>query len=182
MTRLLQVAQLGHPILRQKAKPVTKIKSRQVQELIADLTETVMDIDGVGMAAPQAYISQRIFIIASHPNTRYPNAPLMKPTAIINPKIIWHNEIKYKDWEGCLSIPGIRALIPRFTKIKVEYTDIKGKIQTKNYADFIAKIFQHEFDHLEGLVFLDRVVDTKDIITEKEYLKLMAKKITKKVE
>jgi peptide deformylase len=181
MARLLQVAQLGHPILRKKAQLITKIKSESIQELIVDLTETVIDIDGVGMAAPQAYQSLRLFIIASHPNSRYPNAPFMKPTAVINPKILWHNDVTYKDWEGCLSIPGVRALIPRFTKIKVEYSDVKGKKVTKNFADFIAKIFQHENDHLDGIMFLDRVVDTKDIISEKEYLKLMAKKKSKKV-
>ena len=85
---LLQVAQLGHPVLRKKAKPVKNINDPSVQELIDNLIMTVMDVDGVGIAAPQVYKSLRLFILASHPNPRYPKAPKMKPTAVINPKII----------------------------------------------------------------------------------------------
>lgn len=180
MVRLLQVAQLGHPVLRRKAKPVGNIKSRLVQELIDDLIATVMDVDGVGMAAPKAYQSLQIFILASHPNTRYPDAPEMPPTPVINPKIISKNRQKKKDWEGCLSIPGIRALIPRYTKIKVEFMNRYGKKETKEFTDFIARIFQHEYDHLQGLVFLDRVTDTKEIFTEKEYQKIITPKKLKK--
>ncbi len=177
MAKLLQVVQLGDPGLRKISQPVTDIKNKKIQELINDLLATVMDVNGVGIAAPQVYETLRIFIIASHPNPRYPNAPLMDPTPVINPKIIWHNKEKKKDWEGCLSIPGIRAQVPRFTKIKVKFTDRKGKLVKCEFTnDFIARIFQHEFDHLEGLVFLDRVSTNKDIITDKEYQKLIAKK------
>src|SRR3989344_4187690 len=113
MSTLLQIDQLGHPVLRQKARSVENIKSKKIQQLIDDLISTVMDVDGVGIAAPQVYQSLRIFIIASHPNPRYPHAPKMKPTAIINPKILDMSKGKAKDWEGCLSIPGLRGLIPR---------------------------------------------------------------------
>lgn len=173
---LLQVAQLGHPVLRKKAKIVKNIADPTIQKLIDDLLETVIDVNGVGIAAPQVYQSYRIFIVASHPNPRYPKAPYMKPTAIINPKILWHSQDIVKDWEGCLSIPGIRGLIPRFTKIKVSYTDRNGKEETKTFSDFIARIFQHEYDHIEGVLFLDRVDDNKEIISDKEYLKFIAKK------
>ena len=173
---LLQVAELGHPILRQKAKRITNIKDQKNQKLINDLLATLIDVDGVGMAAPQVYKSLRIFIVASHPNPRYPHAPMMKPTAMINPRIISHNKKKEKDWEGCLSVSGVRALVPRFTLIAVEYFTRDGKKTKKVYKDFIARIFQHEYDHLEGLVFLDRIESTKDIISEKEYQKLMRKK------
>jgi peptide deformylase len=134
---------------------------------------TVKDGDGVGIAAPQVYASKRIFILASHPNPRYPKAPKMTPMAVINPKIIYHSGKLVKDWEGCLSIPGIRALVPRWDSIKVQFTNRQGKLVKRLFNDFVARIFQHEFDHLEGIVFLDRVENTKDIITEKEYQKIV---------
>ncbi len=176
MAKLLQVAQLGHKILRKKVKEVQTIDSKEVQNLIDSLIETVMDVNGVGIAAPQVYENMRLFILASHPNPRYPNAPEMKPTAIINPQILWHSEVIVKDWEGCLSIPGIRGLVPRYKTIKVEYIDRKGKKVKKTFEDFVARIFQHENDHLDGIVFLDRMESTKDIITDKEYQKIISKK------
>ncbi len=180
MGKLLQIVQLGHSILRQKAKTVTNIKDRQIQVLIDDLIATVMDVEGVGIAAPQVYQSVKVFIVASHPNPRYPNAPKMEPTAMINPKLLRYNKVKHKDWEGCLSIPGIRGLIPRYTTVKFEYTDRTGKLVRTEYAnDFLARIFQHELDHLKGTVFLDRLESNKDIITEKEYQRLVSTKSTK---
>lgn len=172
MACILQVAQLGHPVLRRKAKPVSDIKDQKIQTLIGDLIETVMDIDGVGIAAPQVYQSYRIFIVASHPNPRYPHAPLMKPTPMINPSILAHSDNIQKDWEGCLSIPGIRGLVPRYSEITIQFLDRNGKKRQKTFKDFIARIIQHENDHLDGIVFLDRVESTRDIITDKEYQKL----------
>jgi peptide deformylase len=171
MARLLQIAQLGHPILRKQASPVQNIQDVYIQELIDDLIATVLDVNGVGIAAPQVYESYQILIIASHPSPRYPNAPRMEPTAVINPRIISHSDEATKDWEGCLSIPGIRGLVPRYKSIKVEYTSRDGKKIKTEFTDFIARIFQHEYDHLNGIVFLDRLESTKDIVTEKEYQK-----------
>ncbi len=176
MSKLLQVAQIGHPILRKIAKPEVNISDKSIQDLIDSLISTVNDVNGVGIAAPQVYESKQIFIMASHPNPRYPNAPKMKPTAIINPKIISHSQNIVKDWEGCLSVPGIRGLIPRFKSIKVEYFDRKGKKTNKSFLDFVARIFQHEYDHLNGILFVDRLESSKDIISDKEYLKLITKK------
>ncbi len=174
MAKLLQVALLGNPILRQKAKEVQNARNPRIQSLIDDLLETVMDVNGVGIAAPQVYESLRIIIVASHPNPRYPDAPEMKPTPMINPKIITHSKIIKKNWEGCLSIPGIRGLIPRFTSITIEYSDKRGKMFRKEFSDFIARIIQHEIDHLDGLMLLDRVESNREIITDKEYLKMIA--------
>ncbi|MBU2052188.1 peptide deformylase [Patescibacteria group bacterium] len=173
MPKLLQIAQLGRPVLRQKAVAVKNVASRETQELIDDLILTVKDVDGVGIAAPQVYQSKRIFILASHPNPRYPKAPKMKPTAIINPRIIDHSDKLVKDWEGCLSIPGIRAMVPRWQSVSVEFTNRNGKRQKQRFQGFVARIFHHEYDHLEGIVFLDRIATSKDIITEKEYQKLV---------
>lgn len=175
MPTLLQVAQLGHPILRQIAKPVKDVKDKTVQKLIDDLIATVNDVSGVGLSTPQVYTSLQIFILASHPNPRYPHAPKMKPKAVINPKIISHSKKLIKDWEGCLSIPGIRGLIPRYETVTVEYLTRKGKKEKQEFTDFIARIFQHEYDHLKGLVFLDRLETMKDMVTEKEFQKLTSK-------
>ena len=176
MPRLLQIAQLGHQVLRQKAAVVSNLANKEIQDLIDDLILTVQEIDGVGIAAPQVYQSKRLFILASHPNPRYPKAPKMTPMTVINPKMVSHSSKTTKDWEGCLSIPGIRALVPRYQSIAVEFTTKQGKVVKRQFKDFVARIFQHEYDHLEGTVFLDRVETTKDIITEKEYQKLIARK------
>lgn len=174
--KLLQVAQLGNAILRKRAIEISNVQSKDVQVLITDLVATLMDANGVGIAAPQVYTSIRLFILASHPNPRYPKAPMMKPTAVVNPNIVSFSGETQKDWEGCLSIPGIRALVPRSKAITVEYTTGDGRKVKRRYTDFVARIFQHEYDHLEGKVFLDRVEDTKEIVTEKEYLKIISKK------
>ena len=131
--------------------------------------------NGVGLSAPQINKTHQIFIIASYPNKRYPKAPRMKPTIIINPKILASSKKMIKDWEGCLSIPGIRGLISRHQSIKVEYTKINGEKKKGQFKNFIARVFQHEYDHLQGIVFLDRLKSVKDIITDKEYYKLIKK-------
>lgn len=173
MYEKLSIIQLGNPILRQKAEFVEDIQDENIQKLIDDLLITVADANGVGIAAPQVAVSYRIFIVASRPNIRYPHAPLMEPTAMINPRIIAHSDEVVKGWEGCLSVPGIRGLVPRYKAIEVEYTNRYGKLQTQKLTDFVARIFQHEYDHFEGLVFLDRVENTFDIFTEAEYQKLI---------
>lgn len=178
MSKLLQIAQLGHPVLRKVASKVSSlsIKDKELQNLINDMLVTVKKVNGVGIAAPQVYKPRRIFIIASYPNPRYPQAPKMRPTVMINPRIIEYSKEQTRDWEGCLSIPGIRALVPRYSSIKVEYITRSGKKITRILKDFVARIIQHEYDHLEGLVFLDRIETTKNIISEKVYKKIIANK------
>ena len=115
-------------------------------------------------------------IMASYPSERYLNAPMMEPTALINLHIIAHSQTKEKDWEGCLSLPGIRALVPRYTQVEVSYFDREGREQNVIFKDFLARLFQHEYDHLLGAVFLDRVESTKDVVMEKEYQRIMSEK------
>lgn len=169
MAELTPIIQLGNPILRQKAAWVENIHDESVQKLIDDLIATVAQANGVGIAAPQVAKSCRLFIVASRPNPRYPNAPEMEPTAMINPRIVDHSTEVVKGWEGCLSVPGIRGLVPRYQAIEVEYTDRQGKLQRQELTDFVARIFQHEYDHLDGIVFVDRLENTLDMITEQEY-------------
>lgn len=169
MAESTPIIQLGNPILRQKAALVENIHDETVQKLIDDLIATVAKANGVGIAAPQVAQSCRLFIVASRPNPRYPNAPEMEPTAMINPRIVDHSTESVKGWEGCLSVPGIRGLVPRYQTIEVEYTDRQGKLQKQELTDFVARIFQHEYDHLDGIVFVDRLENTLDMITEQEY-------------
>jgi peptide deformylase len=166
---LVPIIQLGNPMLRQKAALVDNIQDEHIQKLIEDLITTVVQANGVGIAAPQVAQSYRLLIVASRPNPRYPNAPEMEPTAMINPKITAHSTEVVKGWEGCLSVPGIRGLVPRYQAIEVEYTDRNGKLQKQELTDFVARIFQHEYDHLDGIVFVDRLENTLEMITEQEY-------------
>lgn len=174
MNQTREIAQLGAEVLRLSAEPVVEVNSAETRALITTLKATLASTQGVGLAAPQISVSQRIMIVASRPTPRYPNAPLMEPTVMINPAFIPLSEIREKDWEGCLSIPGIRALVPRFKEIRIDYTDERGHAVRTCLLDFIARVFQHEFDHLNGLVFLDRVESNRDIFSESEYLKLFS--------
>lgn len=173
MSKVLEIAELGQHVLREKASDIDNVEEPAVQEFIDNLIETAIDSNGVGIAAPQVFEPYRIFIINSRPNPRYPEAPEMGPVAVINPEIISRSDEKEKDWEGCLSIPGIRGLVPRHKQIRTRYMTREGKIEEREFTDFVARIFQHEFDHLNGTVFLDRMESSREIITEKEYQRLM---------
>lgn len=172
MPELLEVIELGNPLLRQQAQLVEDVQSERIQTLVEDLLVTVKEANGVGIAAPQVAQSDRLFIVASRPNLRYPTAPTMEPTAMINPTILAHSDETVNGWEGCLSIPGIRGEVPRYQAIEVEYTGRDGKLYKQALTDFVARIFQHELDHLDGIVFVDRVESTQDLITEREYQRL----------
>jgi peptide deformylase len=174
MPILRQIAQLGHPVLRAPVEPVVFPISDDIRGLIADMLVTLRDANGVGIAAPQVYESTAIFIVASRPNPRYPAAPLMDPEVVINPEILERSTAMVKDWEGCLSIPGIRGEVPRHKEIKVRYQSIEGQLLERQFSDFVARIFQHEDDHLRGIVFLDRLESLRDVVTEKEFQRRLA--------
>jgi len=165
------IAQLGADVIRQVASEVEEIESKETQTLIDDLLLTCIDSRGMGIASPQISVSKRLFIMASNPNSRYPNAPKMKPKAIINPEILSYSDEVEKDWEGCLSLPNLRAKVPRSVRIEVRYFTREGEEIQEVLEGFLARIFQHEFDHLNGKVFIDRVENTLDV--EREYLRIV---------
>ena len=168
-----ELIELGNPILRQVAL-AADLSDPTLPMLIQDLVDTLEVSRGMGIAAPQIGVSKRVFIVSSKPNSRYPQAPLMEPVVMVNPEIVWQSPEIEKDWEGCLSIPGIRGLVPRAKRIKISFWDLDSATEkTVEYADFIARICQHENDHLDGVVFLDRA-ESGDLVTEKEYLKLIS--------
>lgn len=169
-----EIIQLGNPILRERARRVDDFGSAEFQQLITTLQNMMIEANGVGIAAPQIGASWQIIIIASRPTTRYPKAPDMQPVVMINPRFDVLDATLHKDWEGCLSVPGVRALVPRYRAIKVEYQDSLGKSLELELQDFPARVFQHEFDHLQGLVYLDRVESNRDIVAESEFFKLIA--------
>ena len=162
----LEIAQVGNPILRQQAQLVQDLTDQKLQQLMDTLLTTARDANGVGIAAPQVSQSYRLFVVCSHPNPRYPDAPMMDPTIMINPRIISHNDEIVKGWEGCLSFPGVRGLVPRYKVITVEYLDRYGKLQQQILKDFVARIFQHELDHLNGILFIDRVDKSEDLVDQ----------------
>jgi peptide deformylase len=169
MSKQLQVIELGHPVLRRVAKSIGEGRRADLHALMDQLIHTAQQANGVGIAAPQVGRSERLFIVASRPTPRYPHAPTMEPTVMLNPKILSHSSEQVKDWEGCLSVPGVRGLVPRYQAIAVEYIDRHGELHHQDLTDFVARIFQHELDHLDGILFIDRVESTGELISEQEY-------------
>ena len=156
---ILKVARLGHPILRQIAEPVSPeaIGSPAIQGLIDDMLETMDEYDGAGLAAPQVHVSRRIVIYGVHDNPRYPDADAVPLTVLVNPKITPATKEMDEDWEGCLSLPDLRGQVPRFTRVKVEAYGRDGKPLRFSAEGFHARVVQHECDHLDGTVYLDRM-------------------------
>ena len=153
--KILRITQLGEPVLRARAKPVAHPASPESRQLVQDMIATMKKAQGVGIAAPQVNVGVRMFIVAPEPSARYPKAPQIPPVAMFNPKLIRHSKATVTDWEGCLSIPGLRAKVPRYKRVDIEFTGIDGKIYRARLTDFVARIFQHEFDHICGDVYLN---------------------------
>jgi peptide deformylase len=169
MTLPDSVLTLGHPILRLRSQPVHCVRNPQLQQLIDHMLTLTRSANGVGIAAPQLGYSYRVIVVASRPNLRYPNAPLMDPVVLVNPRIVAHSDERVKGWEGCLSVPGVRGYVPRYRQVDVEYIDRHGQEKRCVWEDFVARILQHEHDHLEGKVFLDSVEHPEDMLSEEAY-------------
>ncbi len=158
---ILKVARLGHPVLRQVAEPVPhdEIHSPGIQRLIDDMVETMREYSGVGLAANQVHVPRQIAVIEAQRNSRYPDAPEIPLTVIINPVVTPAGEPLAEDWEGCLSIPDLRGLVPRYAAVRLSAYDRTGAKMDVIAKDFLARVIQHESDHLNGIVFLDRMRD-----------------------
>jgi peptide deformylase len=167
--KILRITQLGEAVLRRPSKAVFLPISRSDDRLIDDMILTMKKAKGVGIAAPQVGVGLRLFIVAPEPSIRYPKAPKMAPVAMINPVLVRHSKKMVTDWEGCLSIPGLRARVPRYQAIEIEFTARDGDRLRGKLSGFVARIFQHEFDHINGMVYVDRVKDTRTFMTESEY-------------
>lgn len=167
---VLKVAHLGHPILRRVAEPVPPdaIGSREIQQLVDDMLDTMEDEDGAGLAAPQVHVSKRIVIYGVRQNPRYPDADDVPLTVLINPIITPVGTAQEEGWEGCLSVPDLRGMVPRFTRVSVEALGRDGAPLRFTADDFHARVVQHECDHLDGKVYLDRMtsMDTLTFLPE----------------
>jgi peptide deformylase len=158
---ILKVARMGHPVLRVRARAIEpdEIGSPRIQQLIDDMFETMREYQGVGLAAPQVHQSLRLFVAGFPPDdedsdSRATRVPLM---ALINPEILPVGQEIVEDWEGCLSIPDIRGRVPRAEQISVRAFDRRGKRIEMRASGFTARVIQHETDHLNGVLFFDRM-------------------------
>ena len=172
---VLPIAQQGETVLQQSAQAVMDVHDPALQTLIDAMLHTMNAANGVGIAAPQIFVPKRVIIVASRPNARYPDAPYMPPLAMINPQIVWRSPEKCSGWEGCLSVPDARSPVVRAQRIRVRYLTREGESRETEYSDFVARIVQHECDHLDGILFVERVENAQDIVTEAEYQRLTVK-------
>lgn len=168
---LRRIAQIGHPVLRRRAALVSSeaLASAEVQRLIDDMIETMRDVGGAGIAAPQVYESLRICVVEVKNNPRYPYKPEIPLTVLVNPEILPTSEDLFDQYEGCLSVPELRGLVPRHAAIHVRGVDRHGEAMSFPARGFTAGVYQHEIDHLDGRLFLDRVADPASLTTLREY-------------
>jgi peptide deformylase len=159
MSVILPVAQRGEEILKLKAAPVAEAEfnSEWLMQLASVMHATMLERNGIGIAAPQLYISKQVIIVASRPNLRYPDAPEMQPVVMINPQILEFSETTFLGEEGCLSVPNQRAQVERAQVIRVLYHTLEGDVMETTFEGFPARIVQHEVDHLNGILFVDRL-------------------------
>jgi peptide deformylase len=164
---ILKVARMGHPVLRERAQPLDKAMLRNplVQKLIDDMFDTMHEYNGVGLAAPQVHEGLRIFVGLLEESPKDDAEPI----ALINPEITPIGDSKAGGREGCLSIPEIYGMVPRFTSISVKALDRTGKPIELQLKDFPARIAQHEHDHLDGILFLDRMTSMESLSYSSEY-------------
>ncbi|MDH5444683.1 MAG: peptide deformylase [Gammaproteobacteria bacterium] len=153
------VLRMGHPVLKKIAEPVTEFNTSELNGLIQDMFDTMAAMDGAGLAAPQIGVSRRVVIFSVVDNPRYPDAEAVPETILINPQIEYVGDEKQTDWEGCLSIPGMRGLVPRYKEIIYRGQDQKGDFFERHVEGFHARVVQHEVDHLDGLLYPQRIED-----------------------
>lgn len=170
------ILHVGHPLLRERSREVTReeLASAQVQQLIDDLVDTMRDANGAGIAAPQVGELLRITTIEVNDNPRYPYKPRIPLTVVVNPIIEplddeQFDSEQFDNLEGCLSVPNMRGLVPRWVNVRVRYLDRAGVEHDTVKRGLTAGTFQHECDHLDGVLFLDRVRDTRSLTTWDNY-------------
>ena len=168
---ILKVARMGHPVLRKRAQPLDpgEIGTPRIQRLIDDMIETMHDSQGIGLAGPQVHESIRLFVAGVDD----PDGG-MSPVVAINPQVTPIGSAVKEDWEGCLSIPDIRGRVPRATKIRLRALDRHGRPLTLTADRFPARVIQHETDHLDGMLFFDRMTSFESITFQEEYSRYWA--------
>jgi len=170
---VLKVARLGHPVLRGGAAeiPANAIGSVEIQRLIDDMIETMKEYDGVGLAAVQVHEATQIAVLEVSDNPRYPQKPRVPLSVLINLKVTPISQEMEEDWEGCLSVPDLRGRVPRYKGVRVRARDRQGGKLDFTATGFHARVIQHEWDHLNGKVFLDRMKDLSTLTHLQEYVR-----------
>jgi peptide deformylase len=167
---ILKVARIGHPVVRGTARDLDEkeIKSRELQRLIDDMIETMHEYDGVGLAAPQIHVPLRLAVLevpASDARAR----DAVPQTVLVNPQVTFLGDEKATMYEGCLSIPDLRGLVPRYRRLRLSALDRKGKPYEIEAVDFHARVIQHECDHLDGTVYIDRMEGLRTLSFLREF-------------
>ena len=163
-----RILRMGDPLLRRQAREVEDPTSADIKLLIQDMLDTMRHYDGAGLAAPQIGIDLQLVIFGFEHNPRYPDQPAIPQTILINPMITPTSQEKFEDWEGCLSLPGIRGQVPRFHQIHYYGLDENGSKVENEVSGFHARVIQHECDHLEGRLFPDRMTSLETLGFEEE--------------
>jgi peptide deformylase len=176
----LPIAQLGQPVLRRKADPLPPeaISSPELRELVEKMLDTLRHAGGVGLAAPQVFFSQRVFLAAfERPNQK----GVVDVEVFINPRLTPRTEEKEPGWEGCLSFAELTVLVPRFKSVRIEYTNLQGEPRAMDLDGFPARVVQHENDHLDGILTIDRAASTRDIVKTSEMETVFAEREAKEL-
>jgi peptide deformylase len=170
VTSILKVARIGHPVVRAPARelPAEAVRSAEIQRLIDDMRETMHEHDGVGLAAPQVHVGLRLAVLEV-PASDERAEDAVPFTVLVNPTVTLLGEEKLLSWEGCLSIPDLRGMVPRFARVRLDATDREGTRYSVEASGFFARVIQHECDHLEGRVYLDRMEDLRSLSFLKEF-------------
>jgi len=153
------VLKMGDPRLLEKSQPVEAFGTRELRELIADMRDTMADLNGAGLAAPQIGVALRVVIFGVKRNPRYPDAEEVPDTVLINPVITPLGDEMEEAWEGCLSVPGMRGVVPRFKRLRYRGFDESGNPIDRSVEGFHARVVQHECDHLDGILYPMRIRD-----------------------
>jgi len=172
---ILKVARIGHPVVRAEARPVPpgKLRSAEIQRLIDDMEETMHEYDGVGLAAPQVHVGLRLAVLEVEA-TDERSSDAVPFTVLVNPVVRPLSEAKLVGYEGCLSIPDLRGQVPRYDKVRLEALDRKGRPFSLEASGFHARVIQHECDHLDGRVYLDRMTDLRSLSFVREFDRFVA--------
>lgn len=172
---ILKIARMGHPVLSRVAEPVADPRAPEVRALVASMVETMIDANGAGLAAPQVYVPRRVVIFQAPPE-RMPEGVgdeeafdhTAALTVLVNPEIEIISTDMQMGWEGCLSVPGLRGLVPRYTEIVYRGYGLDGQPIERRARGFHARVVQHECDHLDGVLYPQRMSDLRDLIFESE--------------
>ncbi len=163
-----EVLRMGNPILAQIAEPVGEFNTPWLETLLEDMFDTMAARDGAGLAAPQIGVSRRVVIFGVQANPRYPEVEEVPTTVLINPVITVLDDTLEEDWEGCLSLPGLRGRVPRFRRIRYAGLDQNGNPIERTAEGFHARVVQHEVDHLDGILYPQRMRDLRSFGYEQE--------------